>query len=65
MRCDQCDATITGEPTRTATRTLCHGCGETLLGLTAGYASTGSVGGAISTARWYRVMRKIRRGGRG
>ncbi|PFG34804.1 hypothetical protein [Sanguibacter antarcticus] len=61
MRCDQCNRTISGAPTETATRTLCTPCGETLLGATAGFLSTGSVGGAISTAGWYRALRDRRR----
>lgn len=61
MRCDQCTKTISGTPIRTSTRTLCTPCGETFLGAAAGFVSTGSVGGAISTAGWFRALRDRRR----
>ncbi|KQT96752.1 hypothetical protein [Sanguibacter sp. Leaf3] len=61
MRCDQCDRKITGPPVKTATRTLCARCGDTLDGLTAGVLAGGDVGGAIATAGWYTSLRERRR----
>ena len=61
MRCDQCNKTITGKPYKTTTRSLCTQCGETFLGAAAGFVATGSVGGAISTAGWFRALREHRR----
>lgn len=64
MRCDQCDRTITGTPVKTATRTLCKRCGDTLDGLTAGVLSGADVGGSIATAGWYSSLREKRRSAR-
>lgn len=61
MRCDQCDRTISGPPVKTATRTLCRSCGDTLDGLTAGVLSGADVGGAVATAGWYSSLRERRR----
>lgn len=61
MRCDQCDRTISGPPVKTATRSLCRRCGDTLDGLTSGVLSGADVGGAISTAGWYSSLREKRR----
>jgi len=63
MMCDQCRKPIRGKSHKTTTgRLLCTECHDTLMGLTAGAASSGgSIGTSISVAGWYKGLRKNRK----